>query len=265
MNTLTTKLKSFRLSGMANSIEERAAYANNNSLSYKQFLELLCEDETNARKDNSYKKRYASAKFPSHKLIEDFDFNFQPSIDKKQINDLMTCAFIQEKKNIVFIGNPGTGKTHIATALGINAIAKDYHVLFISVSEMLYRLHISKADNTYYKKLGDYLKPDLLILDELGFKKIPSHSAGDFFEVISKRYERSSSIITTNKDFEQWGEILGDNVLSSAILDRLMHYSTVINARGLSYRSRNTRAAHQQTNAKQKETEEETKTPAETE
>ena len=239
MNTLLSRLKEFKLAGMVASLDQRLSHANNKSLSHKQFLEILCEDEENSRRENSYRKRYSRAKLPSHKSIEDFNFNFQPSIDKQQINDLLSCDYIKEKKNIIFVGNPGTGKSHLSSALGVNALSKNYKVLFTSVSEMLYQLHISKADSSYHKKLKEYLVPDLLILDELGFKKIPSYSADDFFEVISKRYEHSSCIVTTNKSFEQWGAILGDNVLSSAILDRLVHHSTLIKINGPSYRSRN--------------------------
>ena len=176
---------------------------------------------------------------PAYKTIEDFNFSFQASIDKKAINDAMTCNFIQEKKNIVFIGNPGTGKTHLSIAIGINALKKGFKVLFTSVSEMLQNLNASKADNSYNQKVSCYLAPDLLILDELGFKKVPDYSADDFFEIISKRYEKGSVIITTNKTFEQWGDIFADSILASAILDRIVHYSTIFKINGNSYRARN--------------------------
>lgn len=239
MNLIKTRLKEFKLSGINNNIEERLNYAKDKNISYIEFLELLLEDETNNRRDNNHKHRYAKAKFPAHKTIEDFDFTFQPSIDKRIMNDCLTCNFIKEKKNIVFIGNPGTGKTHLSISIGIKALMKGYKVIFTSVSEMLNNLNASKADNSYYQKIKYYLTNDLLILDELGFKKIPNYSADDFFEIISRKYEMGSLIITTNKTFEQWNEIFADNILASAILDRIVHYSTVFKINGPSYRTKN--------------------------
>jgi len=238
MNTLKSRLRECKLSGIYNSLDERLTFAKDKSLGYMEFLELLFEDEYQNRRDNGYKKRLWKAKLPSQKTIEDFDFTFQPSIDKRVINDCLTCNFIKERRNIIFIGRPGTGKSHLSIATGLRALSKGHKVLFTSVSEMLHSLNASKADNTYFQRIESYLIPDLLILDELGFKKLPGYSADDFFEIISRRYEKGSLIITTNKSFEQWEDIFQDHVLVQAILDRIVHHSTVIKINGPSYRSK---------------------------
>ena len=153
MQTLLKDLREFKLSGMAFCLEERLSYAKINKLSYQELLELLCEDEKSNRKDNNYKRRKNAAKLPSIKRLEDFDFSFQPSIDQRMVNDLATCQFINSKENIVLVGKSGTGKTHLAISFGIKALAKEHSVYFTTVSDLLYNLHISKADNSYHKKL----------------------------------------------------------------------------------------------------------------
>lgn len=236
MQELLNDLKSFKLSGMLSSFSERLAYAQNNKLGYQEFISLLCEDEKSNRRDNNYRRRVAGAKLPVKKNLEEFDFTFQPSIDNKVMNDLAICNYIKNKENVVFIGDSGTGKTHLAIALANKALAREYNVYFTTVSDMLYNLHIAKADNSYHKKINQLIRYDLLILDELGFKQLPKYSADDFFNVISKRYENKSTIITTNKNFAHWSEIFADELLSRAIIDRIMHHAYIITIKGKSYR-----------------------------
>ena len=236
MQNLISDLRAFKLSGMAFSLEERLIYAQTNKLSYKDLLELLCEDEKSTRKDNNYKRRKNAAKLPSVKKLEDFDFSFQPTIDQKVIADLATCQFINSKENIILVGQSGTGKTHLAISFAIKALSKEYSVYFTTVSDLLYNLHIAKADNSYPRKLKQIVNYDLLILDELGFKQLPKYSSDDFFAIISKRYEHKSTIITTNKEIEEWNDIFDEEVLTRAIVDRLMHHASIFNIRGKSYR-----------------------------
>lgn len=238
MQELHKKLKEFKLSGMVLTLEDRLSYAKSKKLPYEEFLELLCEDELDNRRDNNYKRRYIAAKLPSNKRLEDFDFSFQKSIDEREINDIATCKFIQDRHNLILIGDSGTGKTHLSIAIALKALSKEYKVFFTTVSDMLYNLHISRADNSYHKKLQQLVSYDLLILDELGFKTLPRYSVDDFFNVISKRYENSSIIITTNKDWDNWNNIFEDEELTKAISDRLRHHGKVIKITGPSYRAK---------------------------
>ena len=144
--------------------------------------------------------------------------------------------FIKSHENVVFIGSSGTGKTHLSIALAIKALARDYSVYFTTVSDLLYNLHMAKADNSYHKKLKQIINYDLLILDELGFKQLPKYSTDDFFNDISKRYETKSTIITTNKIIEQWNDIFDEQVLTRAIVDRIMHHASIVSINGKSFR-----------------------------
>ena len=238
MQELYKRLKDFKLSGMALNLETRLLYAKSKKLPYEEFLELLCEDERDNRRDNNYKRRYSLAKLPHQKKLEDFDFSFQSSIDEREVNDIASCKFIAGRENVILIGDSGTGKTHLAISFGLKALSKEYKVLFTTVSDMLYNLHIARADNSYYRKLQQFINYDLLILDELGFKTLPKYSVDDFFNVISKRYENKSTIITTNKDFDNWNNIFGDDELTKAIVDRLIHHAKILRITGPSFRSK---------------------------
>lgn len=237
-DTLDQKLKALHLSGIRKSLDMRIEQAIRDQLSYSEFMELLVHDEILNRTNNGNHKRMQQARFPQHKTVEEFNFNYQASINRQTIYALGTCEFIRKKENIAFIGPPGTGKTHLAIALGVKAVIQGYSVLFSTVNDMLDDLYMSRADNSFQQKMRKYTQVDLLILDELGLKKLNQTSVDDFYEVIAKRYERCSTIVTSNKTFEEWGRILYDPVLASAILDRFVHHCNFIVINGDSYRMR---------------------------
>lgn len=233
---INQKLKQLKLSGVINTLDLRLAQAKSDNLSYSQFLELLLEDEFNQRADNRAKRLFKNAKLPFNKDLSDFDFAFQPSIKKKEILELANLSFIEKKENIIFIGQPGTGKTHLSVALGVRALSRGYSVLFTSVWEMINTLTQSRADLSYHQKVKRYLKPDLLILDELGYRSMAESTVEDFFEIITGRYEKGSIIITSNRSFNQWDKVFLDKTLTTAILDRLIHHCHNIVIKGESYR-----------------------------
>lgn len=237
MNDLiAAKLKTLKLSGIAKTFDTRNDEAIKENLSYVEFFELLLNDESSNRIANAKAKRMHSAKFPNHKTIESYNFNYQPNLNRKETYNLATCEFIRNKENIAFIGPSGTGKTHLSIAIGINAISQGYSVLFTTVNQMLDELYMARADNSVTKKLRKYINPDLLILDELGLKKLSQNNIDDFYEIIAKRYEAGSIIVTSNKKFDEWANIFYDSVLATAILDRFIHHCNFIVIDGESYR-----------------------------
>lgn len=230
------KLRDFKLSGIIRTLPVRLEEAVNHTMSHSEWLELLLEDEANQRSDNRRKKLYQGAHIPFEKGIEDFDFTFQPSVKKAEILELATGNFVGKRENVIFIGQPGTGKTHLSVALGLAALGYGYTVLFTSVWNMITTLEQSRADMSYHKKVQTYVKPDLLILDELGYKSMAESTVEDFFEIVSKRYEKGSIILTSNRTFQEWDKIFLDKTLTGAILDRLVHHSHMITIKGESYR-----------------------------
>ncbi len=202
MEALKTRLRQLKLAGIVKTVESRNRYALEKKASYIDFLELLIEDEYVNRQANSFNKRLNRSKLNTQKDIDSFDFNYQPELDKTQLLDIAACRFITQNRNLVFMGKPGVGKTHLANAIGLEAIKKGYKVLFLHVNELIEKINSAKADGSRHQIMNELIHTDLVILDELGFKKIPSESIDDLFEVIRKRYENGSIIITTNRSFE---------------------------------------------------------------
>jgi len=237
IQSLQRRLSELKLAGIRKTLEVRLTQAGGDSMAYTEFLGLLLEDEVTNRQDNRRRELFRGAHLPFEKDISDFDFSFQPSINKKEIMELATGNFLG-KTNVIFIGQPGTGKTHLSVALGLRALSLGRTVLFTTLWDMLDILHQSRADYSFAKKTGYFLRPDLLILDELGYKSLTPQAVQDLFEIIGRRYEKKSTIITSNRNISEWDKIFLDKTLTTALLDRLLHHSFTIEIRGESYRMR---------------------------
>jgi DNA replication protein DnaC len=207
-------------------------------LPYADFLDRLLTEEVTAKEEKHVTMRTAMARFPYRKTLESFDFGFQPSVDRKKLQELATGRFLEHGENLVFLGPPGTGKTHLAIALGLKAVQQGHRTLFTSAMSLIAALTKAYAENRLEERLKQYSLPKLLIIDEIGYIPIDQHGAHLFFQLISRRYERGAIVLTSNQSFGQWGEVFGNAVIATAILDRLLHHSVVINIKGDSYRLR---------------------------
>ncbi|MEG0297493.1 MAG: IS21-like element helper ATPase IstB [Clostridium sp.] len=231
-----------KLNALKSNLEESISDAENNNLSYEEFLSRLLQKETDVRHYNLIQSRIKSATFPYKKYLEDIDITALPNDAQQKLKHLSSLKFIDEAQNIILSGNPGTGKTHIAIALGIKACLEGYKVLFATVPlfiTQLKELKSSKSLRAFQNKLAKY---DLVILDEFGYISSDKEGAELLFTNISLRTGRKSTIVTTNLSFDRWNEILGDPVMTAALTDRLTHKSYVINMNGNSYRMKETKA-----------------------
>jgi DNA replication protein DnaC len=257
-NTLKQYARSLRLSGLLSSLNVRLQEAEANRLPYGQFLELVLQDELNVRDQRRIARRNKAADFRERRSLDNFDFGFNPSINRARIYEFAACHFIRQQRDLLFVGPPGVGKSHLAQAIGAEAVKAGFTVLYRSVFDAVRELSGDHTQSMETRLMARYLKPDLLIIDDMGLKVLPPKSGEVLLEIIMRRYENRSTLMTSNRPIEEWGKLLSDVPAASAILDRLLHHAEVVPITGRSYRLQESASQHaeQKPKARQKKSDE---------
>jgi len=232
-------LSKLRLSGMASTLELRLQEARGNQLDHLEFLELVLQDERDTREQRSIERRVKVASFRETRSLDSFDFGFNTSIDRKLVYDLAAGRFVDEARDVLLIGPPGVGKSHLAQAIGAEVIKRGKSVLYRSIFDVVAELLDDDLVDRHHKIMTRYLKCDLLIIDDMGIKQLPPKSGEYLFEIVMRRYEVKSTMMTSNRPLEEWGKLIGDVPAATAILDRFLHHAQVLKIQGRSYRLRN--------------------------
>lgn len=238
-NKLDGYLKTLSLHKVREIYSQEAELAARTKLSYQDYLLRLIEQQILTKIEGSINRKMQRASFPQVKRLEEFDFSYQPKINEKLIRELAGLDFLHYAKNIIFVGAPGVGKTHLAISIGIKATNAMKRVLFYTAEKLTEELASAEVSGQLNKKLDILSRVDLLIIDELGYLALNKQTSRLFFQMVSKRYEKGSIIVTSNKPFDEWGEIFNDDVVASAILDRLLHHSYPFLINGKSFRLKN--------------------------
>ena len=206
-----------------------------------EILDHLLSEEVKSKRSHRYETKLKYSGFPFRKTMDEFDFSFQQSIDRSVINDLMTLRFVNNRENVVFLGPPGVGKTHLSVAIGMHALQSDISVYYVSAVKLVQALRKEFVKDSLNTLLRKYARYPLMIIDEIGYLPLNREESNLLFQLVSYRYEKCSTIFTSNKSFSEWGEVMGDQVMASAVLDRVLHHSIVVNIKGESYRLKDRR------------------------
>lgn len=233
---LDRRLRNLRLTGMAEALPARNHEAVHNHLAYVDFLELLVEDELTRRRDRLFARRIAQAGLPQIKTLDGFDWSFNPGVPKQLLLDLCTARFVSDRAGVLLVGPPGVGKSHICLSLALAAIHAGHTVLYRSAFDLAEDLAEAAATGTRKTVVHKLTRVDLLVIEDLGMRRLPATAAEDLLEVFTRRYEIGATCISSNRPIEDWGQVLGDNAAAGAILDRFLHHAELIKLQGKSYR-----------------------------